>query len=87
MCNIVAGAVVPMPTLPDVCWTTNWDVPTVKPPVENVEVAVVDWTVSVLVAVKVDAVNPSLNHPPPATLNFLKGVVVPIPTFPPVVAR
>src|SRR3989338_6391671 len=30
-CNNAAGFVVPMPTLPLPCWTTNCDVPTVKP--------------------------------------------------------
>ncbi len=39
------GEVVPIPTFPDVCCTTNWFVPTANPPVEMVEVAEVEVAV------------------------------------------
>ncbi len=38
------GAVVPTPTFPEVCWTTNWLVPTVNPLVPSEEVALRDRT-------------------------------------------
>ena len=40
--KIAPGVEVAMPTLPEVCWTKNWLAPMVKPPVEMVEVAVVE---------------------------------------------
>lgn len=39
------GVVVPIPTLPDVCYTTSWSVPMARPPVEIVVVALVPPTV------------------------------------------
>lgn len=41
----VDGAAVPMPTRPDVCWTTSAVEPTVNPPVAMEEVAVVEVAV------------------------------------------
>lgn len=41
-CSADLGDDVPTPTKPLFCCTTSWDVPTASPPVEMVDVAVVD---------------------------------------------
>ena len=54
-CSLLVGLAVPIPTFPLVCCTTNCEVPTVRPPVEKVEVAVVVETTRFCESVTVPA--------------------------------
>ena len=61
--KVLFGFVVPIPTRPLFCWTTKREVPTVKPPVEKVEDAVVEvaWKVA-KVGVEVGAMAVPFHH-------------------------
>ena len=65
-----------MPILPLACWTTRSSVPIVNPPVEKVDVAVVE------VAVNDETVSKLSMYALPATESIVDGVLEPIPMFP-----